>query len=398
MQASNIPPTKSAKGTVGIELDRGKLRLRLPRQWYGGKQKYLALGLSDTPENRAIAEAKATQIAVDYKLGQFDASLERYKPVRHLTVVSSNDAVPAIKPLQLWLDYVTSRTGVSPSTIRSTYKPVERMLKSLPTTLSLHDAAETRDYLLKRHAPDVVKRFIMQMNACCKWAVKSKLIVSNPYADLVGTINLPKRKQAGTGDDIHPFTRDERDAIIAAFESNQFYPKRANHLSRHSHYAPYVKFLFFTGCRPSEAIGLQWKHIKEDRILFQQSVVDGGESLVLKRGLKTQDYRYFPINSQLRAILDAVKPENVDLEDFVFPSPTGKHIDIGNFRNRVWKPVLDGLGIEYRKPYQTRHTFITLCLESGIDAKDVAKWVGNSPEIIYKHYASAQQDLEVPVL
>jgi integrase len=62
----------------------------------------------------------------------------------------------------------------------------------------------------------------------------------------------------------------------------------------------------------------------------------------------------------------------------------------------VWQKILYGLGLEYRKPYVTRHTFITLCLDKGIDAKDIAQWVGNSPEIIYKHYAGSRHNLQVP--
>jgi integrase len=64
----------------------------------------------------------------------------------------------------------------------------------------------------------------------------------------------------------------------------------------------------------------------------------------------------------------------------------------------VTQLVREGKVSEYRNPYQTRHTFITLCLESDIDAKDVAKWVGNSPEIVYRHYAGNKRDLQVPEL
>jgi integrase len=31
-----------------------------------------------------------------------------------------------------------------------------------------------------------------------------------------------------------------------------------------------------------------------------------------------------------------------------------------------------------------------------VDAKDVAKWVGNSPEVIYRHYAGSKRNLQVP--
>jgi integrase len=49
----------------------------------------------------------------------------------------------------------------------------------------------------------------------------------------------------------------------------------------------------------------------------------------------------------------------------------------------------------YRKLYQTRHTFITLALEY-LDVKDVARLVGNSPEVIYRHYAGNKRDLFLP--
>jgi hypothetical protein len=76
---------KASKGVVGIESFQGRLRLRLPRQLYGGKQKYLSLGLDDTPANRTIAEAKKKQIESDLAkdvivAGIFDRTLAKYRP------------------------------------------------------------------------------------------------------------------------------------------------------------------------------------------------------------------------------------------------------------------------------------------------------------------------------
>jgi hypothetical protein len=58
------------------------------------------------------------------------------------------------------------------------------------------------------------------------------------------TISLPK----GTDEDadVNPFSKQERDLIIQTFASDRYY----------SYYTLYVQFLFFTGCRPSEAIAL----------------------------------------------------------------------------------------------------------------------------------------------
>ena len=108
--------------------------------------------------------------------------------------------------------------------------------------------------------------------------------------------------------------------------------------------------------------------------------------------------RSFPVNKQLQELLQTIRPENYNRDDLVFPSLQGGLIDTHNFCNRAWKTVFKGLDIPYRTPYSTRHTFITLCLEKGIDAKDVARWVGNSAEIIYKHYAASRRDLAVPEL
>jgi hypothetical protein len=37
-------------------------------------------------------------------------------------------------------------------------------------------------------------------------------------------------------------------------------------------------------------------------------------------------------------------------------------------------------------PYNCRDTFITIQIERGMTSDIVARWVGNSPEVIRKHY------------
>lgn len=177
----------------------------------------------------------------------------------------------------------------------------------------------------------------------------------------------------------------------------------------HIAYAPLIEFLFLTGCRPSEAIALQWQHITPDfrSIRFEQAVVPSEKGLVCKKGLKTPKKRTFPVNSRLVKLLQSIKPEEVTGETKVFPSPEGTWIDVHNLTNRAWQSILSKLNdIEYRKLYQTRHTLITAALETAIatpdgkmkmlDAKDVAKLVGTSPKMIYEHYAGQTRELFVP--
>jgi len=199
-----------------------------------------------------------------------------------------------------------------------------------------------------------------------------------------------KVKKTGTEEEeINPFTRDERDRIIASFKANRYY----------AYYAPLVEFLFFTGCRPSEAITLQWKHIGSKVITFRQAVIYDGRRLVLKEGLKTQKLRRFPVNAQLTELLEAIKPFSADPEALVFPSREFKFIDWHNFTNRAWAKVMASLPeIEYRNPYQTRHTFCSLCREADIPSIQIAKWVGNSAQMINRVYAKPTDHIQVPEL
>lgn len=70
---------RNAKGSVALESIKGRLRLRLPRQAFNGKQKYLYVGFADTPESRKMATAIAKQIESDLIWRKFDPTLNKYK-------------------------------------------------------------------------------------------------------------------------------------------------------------------------------------------------------------------------------------------------------------------------------------------------------------------------------
>ena len=81
----------------------------------------------------------------------------------------------------------------------------------------------------------------------------------------------------------------------------------------------------------------------------------------------------------------------------MFPSKKGRFINWSNFNTRGWKKILASLPqIEYRNPYQTRHTFCSLCREADIASIQIAKWVGNSAEMIDRIYARPTDHIQVP--
>ena len=248
------------------------------------------------------------------------------------------------------------------------------------------DAVFVRDWLLfeANFSQDTVKRLLVQLSAACEWAVKSGLADTNKFDGLAVDIKIQKNQSEEY--EIDTFTAQERDLIIEGFASNKFSRYKSENSHFHASYAPYVKFIFYTGCRPSEAIALTWGDIDNRFVYFNKGAVTAGKAGIIKKeGLKTQWERRFSINNQLAEILAQIKPENAQPTDLVFGRECGKYLNQHSFR-QVWRKVLDGLGLRFRTPYQTRHTFITMQIAAGESATRVGKWVGNSGAIIEKHY------------
>jgi integrase len=388
---------RASKGSAQIKVSHGRLQLVFS---FNGHRHYLSLGVADSKTARAMAEMKAKQIELDILSGNFDETLEKYQPQAAISARES-EPLPESKPTgpslnELWEKFVEyKRPQCSPNTMYYVYSTFSKYIEQLPTQ-DLERAPEIRDFAVNTFPIESCKRFVVRLNACCKWAHKSGLISSNPFEGMAQEIKPPKAKRKNEERDIFPFTVDERDAIIQAIQANTFCNPHSAY--KHDHYAGYVAFLFMTGCRPSEAIALQWKNISRDfsTVSFERAVITTGSGQSMRDGLKTQERRRFPCNPKLQALLRSIKPDGLDSEGLVFPGFSGKVLNTASFRRTVWKPVLEGLKIEYRKPYQTRHTFITLALEHGLDAKDVARLVGNSAEVIYRHYAGSKREVSVP--
>jgi len=392
MHSKDKSRRKAAKGSVQIKSSNERLQLVFS---FGGKRHYISTGFSDSAINRKSAEMKARQIELDIASGNFDITLEKYKPNSVLRTVTPIESIGSSEPslAELWDKFIDYKTPqCAENTMRYTYGVYTGYMKKLPTH-DLQRAVEIRDFILKSVPVESARRFITRLSACCDWALESGLIHKNPFVGMAREIKVPKSEAEDC--DIDPFTADERDTILQAIANNRFCPKASGF--KHSYYLPLITFLFKTGCRPSEAVALKWGHITDDlrQITFQQRAINtrGGRKIApgLKNGKKR---RVFPCNASLRELLQAAKPKEYTPDTLIFPSPEGLLIDTNNFRNRVWKRVLEGLGLRYRKLYQTRHTFITLALESvgdhgeRLDAKDVAHLVLATP---LRSYTSTTQ-------
>jgi integrase len=201
------------------------------------------------------------------------------------------------------------------------------------------------------------------LRACGDWAKSEGLLSVNPW--------LKVKPRKGSKEIIKPFSQDEAARIIAGFEKN--YPA----------WVSFTKFLFLTGCRMSEAIGFQWKHVDFERgeICICESLAqrkDGNGYERVRKSTKTGSVRYLKINSDLAKVLTQVSPASKNSEDLVFLNPAGtSHIDSNNFRDR-WKKVLAAANISYRRPHIIRHSFASHAIEQGCPLTGVAYLLGHS--------------------
>jgi len=366
---------KASKGTVVVENFRDRLRLR----WRVSGERYsLSLGLEDTQENRKLAEAKAKQIESDIAFERFDVTLAKYKPqitTKYASVHETRPTQPRMTISQLFAAFTEHKTKtVSPRTIKQKYEVVSKYLashfdpKKSAEFVTLENAEGFVEYLQQSMSAATIKIYVCLLNACWEWGRTKQVTQYNPWKELQEQVKVSPKQPPKS------FNKDEIKAIIKAFQQDPHY----------NHYTNYVQFLFSTGVRTGEAIGLQWKHIADN---FSHIWI--GESLTrgIRKSTKTNKVRTIPINAKLKELLQLIKLENAQPDDLVFPSPEGKAIDDHNFCNRAWRRVLEKAGVEYRKPYNTRHSFISHCLEQGMNPVTVASITGHDVETLYENYA-----------
>jgi len=368
---------KSKTGSVQLKLSNNRLQLVFS---FGGKRHYLSLGLADTPYNHKQAQDKAFEIQRDMDYGQFDPNnLDKYKIGVSLTTVEPVTPItPMPTVLGIWKGYFDSkRRELKPKTIEK-YENFTRLFAKLED-LSIEDSMQVKTELQKITTVARVRDALTYLNAATKWACKHKLIATTPYLGMANEMPKPKYM---TDPQPNAFSEEEMNQVIEAFKND----KRPG--MTYQHYAPLVEFLFRVGCRPSEAIGLNWGNISPDcdTIYFTGSLVQIGNQRVRSEGSKNNKTRKLAVSSRLQDLLLAIKPKNPNPESLLFPSPDGDSINYRNFSRRAWSNIVDPIKPE-TTPYCCRDTFITLQLLKGVPSTIIAKWCDTSTQMIDKSYA-----------
>jgi integrase len=217
-----------------------------------------------------------------------------------------------------------------------------------------------------------------------KWLVKQGVWSVDPLEEVIR-----KRVKKAIKPQRTPFTVEEISAILSAFKENTFCSRASRY--PHSQYYPFIYFLFKTGVRPAEAIGLRLRsvdqvghliHIKE---ALARSVKGTNANARIRKETKNGKERMLPLTGDLLTVIQPLIA-NKQPDDLVFQSFSGGAIDDRMFQRRVFKPVLKGLGIADRDLYACRHTFGSRCIDQGITPVMTAFLMGNNPETALRNY------------
>jgi integrase len=357
-----------------IESFKGRLRLR----WsYQGQRYNLSLGLDDTTLGQTLAKGRAGQIDIDLATGDFDRTLAKYK--RGGVKVEPGTTLAAVELFDRFTQHKAQ--GLDPRTLskyRAIRSKVLALLGSEKAALGEDKAERFRLGLAEMIAPSTQKTYLIILCACWQWGIKEGVLSVNPWGEVLKRVKVPPLQQA------RPFTKGEMTAILDGF-------RESPHFAR---YGDFVEFLFSTGVRTGEAIGLRWSHLSDDcgKVWIGESVSRG-----VRKATKTNRSREFRLTNRLALMLRARRPNNPSPDALVFPAVEGGAIDDHNFRNRAWVTVLKDVGVNYRSPYKTRHTFISHAIAGGLNPMTIAKMTGHDPEVLFERYAAdIQGGLQLP--
>ncbi|WP_293335958.1 site-specific integrase [Microcoleus sp. CAWBG58] len=369
----NIKPSK----------DRKAIRLQFTVEGASFSFAPLKGGKWENKRDRQLVAAIATKIENDILAGHFDPSLEKYRHKSSSAEIPLVAKTQKVKWLDIWDKWVLS-LGLPTATASDHYACVRAMLAKAKNPL-LDDIEWLQSSEL---AASTFNRRLSMLRSCFSWAVEEGFVkpVDNPLKKI--------RSRIATEDERQQSASKKAPLSDAEIEKILDYVDRV-----YITYAPFVRFLLFSGVRTGEAVGLTWDNVNlEKRLIFiRQSVSrERGKYQKICKSPKTKEsIRTLKMSDRVFALFSSLIAENAC--GLIFKSPKGQIIDHGNFRSQCWKPVLLALGIPYRKPYATRHTLLSQALESGLSVPQVAQIAGHRDgKMILQHYGHVINQPQLP--
>lgn len=222
--------------------------------------------------------------------------------------------------------------------------------------------------------PTIIKALTMLQSAL-RLAVLRGALTTNPAAE----VRKPPQRRAR---DIDPLTPDQVEALRAELDLRD---------------ATLVSVLAYAGPRPQEALAAEWRHVRERTLRLRAPK---------RRGLERTVRLLAPLSQDLAEYrLACGRPGDRVL---LFPRHDGgmwRETDFRNWRRRVFQPAAARAGIRIvsderceprsdLRPYDLRHSFVSLLIGEGQTVVEVARQAGHSPQTCLKTYAHVFDEFE----
>lgn len=211
-----------------------------------------------------------------------------------------------------------------------------------------------------------VKDIVVILKSCMKYGKKNGYILCNDI-----DITFPSQK--GNHKKITIFSIREQQILASAV------------LSEPSNKASGILISLYTGIRIGELCALKWSDVDLlnktisisktlQRLYFKDEEGNGYTKIIITPPKTITSIREIPIASKLLKTLKKLCPDNKN--SYVLTN-TEKYIEPRTYRN-FYARFLRGLDIRKLKFHSLRHTFATMCIESGADYKTVSELLGHA--------------------
>lgn len=322
-----------------------------------------------------------------------------------------NRSISAVsQAVDQWLDICEKigrdgREKVEPETLKE-YRHRGRIMQEYQWPKSLQelepaDIVHFRNWLLENKTRDQARRTLSSFHSVL---IEMKLqghIHHDPAAGI--SIKSSGRYEDEDSEVEIPSDQEMRDiyaAIDAMGSKNDFMEKCW------ARYRPMIYLAGFSGMRPSEYRGLPWANLYEDRVEVRQRADKTGiiGPVKSKAGRRTI---FLPklVTDMVFEWQDRCPASKLEL---IFPTETGKPINLGNFHAGAWMPLMREVeltktvkvkGREFERPtytpYALRHYFASKLIEKGKDLKFIQEAMGHSKiEITLNVYGHLLKDRE----
>ena len=210
-----------------------------------------------------------------------------------------------------------------------------------------------------------ISNIIIPLRRSLAYAVNFHKLSSNPMHGWDIDYNFFTVKKSQKGKAIKPFTFEERSAILDALTGQN---------------KNLVRFIMWTGLRTSEFIALNWDDVdwRTERLTIDKALTEAAD---LPERTKTDaGERTIKLLPEALKALQDQKKYTWDKGVEIFQNPRKNERWTGDqaVRKSMWKPALKKAGVEYRYPYQTRHTFASMMLTDGEQIHWLSKQMGHT--------------------